>query len=179
MVATVELLDLLPEDHADRDAMIKILNAACQGRRDACSRARGCGTRCSIGRIRTSRRACTAMFTYSMAKGVNRGWLELRAYGPVAIAGWNGVTTQHQRRRPASTASASAPTTRTTTIYYYHRPAMDDVHGYGPVLLCGAEMIRLMKNDKLEITGSPTRPVLIVPKKRELAVKQSVGEAVA
>ena len=48
--------------------------------------------------------------------------------------------------------------------YYYHRPAMDDVHGYGPVLLCGAEMLRLVKNDKLEITGSPTRPVMVLPK---------------
>jgi hypothetical protein len=49
--------------------------------------------------------------------------------------------------------------------YYYNRPAMDDVHGYGPTLLCGAEMVRLLKNDKLEITGSATRPVLVVPKR--------------
>src|SRR5439155_12066849 len=31
MVATVELLDLLPEDHSDRDALIKILQAHAQG----------------------------------------------------------------------------------------------------------------------------------------------------
>ena len=31
-------------------------------------------------------------------------------------------------------------------IYYYHRPAMDDVHGYGPVLLAGSEIVRLLKN---------------------------------
>ena len=42
-------------------------------------------------------------------------------------------------------------------IYYYHRPAIDDIHGYGPVLLAGAEMIRLMKNDHFKITGGPAR----------------------
>jgi hypothetical protein len=48
--------------------------------------------------------------------------------------------------------------------YYYNRPAMDDVHGYGPTLLCGAEMLRLIKNEKLDISGSATKPVTVVPK---------------
>jgi hypothetical protein len=38
------------------------------------------------------------------------------------------------------------------------------VHGYGPVLLAGSEMIRLMKNDKIKINASPTSSVIYVEK---------------
>jgi hypothetical protein len=38
-------------------------------------------------------------------------------------------------------------------VFYYFRPQDDDVHGYGPVLLAGSEMIKLLSNDKYRITG--------------------------
>ena len=50
-------------------------------------------------------------------------------------------------------------------IYYYHRPATDDMHGYGPVLLAGSEMIRLMKNEKFNIKSSESGPTMISEKK--------------
>ena len=37
-------------------------------------------------------------------------------------------------------------------VFYYHRPAADDIHGYGPVLLAGSEMIRLIRNTHFRIT---------------------------
>jgi hypothetical protein len=37
--------------------------------------------------------------------------------------------------------------------YYYHRPRSPFAqHGYGPVLLAGAEMIRLLQRDRFTIT---------------------------
>ena len=162
MVATVELLDLLPEDHSDRDALIRILKAHAKG---VASRQSGQGLWHQMldrtdSYLETS---CSAMFSYSMAKGVNRGWLDPSTYGPVAIAGWNGVATRISDDGRIDGICVGTNYAN-DMIYYYHRPAMDDVHGYGPVLLCGAEMLRLMENEKLEITGSPTRPVLVVPK---------------
>ena len=50
-------------------------------------------------------------------------------------------------------------------VYYYHRPATDDIHGYGPVLLAGAEMIRLMKNDRFQISSNPSAPVMFTERK--------------
>ena len=167
MVATVELLDLLPDDHADRADLIKILRAHAKG---VATRQSGKGLWHQMldrpdSYLETS---CSAMFAYSMAKAVNRGWLDASTYGPVAIAGWNGVTTRIGDDGRIDGICVGTNYANDYT-YYYHRPAMDDVHGYGPVLLCGAEMLRLMKNDALEITGSPTRPVLVVPKKKEVS----------
>jgi len=39
--------------------------------------------------------------------------------------------------------------------FYYYRPInVYAAHGYGPVILAGAEMILLVKNHKLEINDS-------------------------
>jgi unsaturated rhamnogalacturonyl hydrolase len=165
MVAMVELLDLLPEDHADRPELIKILKAHAKG---VATLQSGKGLwRQMLDRpdsyLETS---CTAMFSYAMAKGVNRGWLDASTYGPVAIAGWNGVTMRIDGEGRLDGVCVGTNYAN-DYVYYYNRPAMDDVHGYGPTLLCAAEMLRLIKNDKLDITGSATRPVLVVPKKEK------------
>ena len=39
--------------------------------------------------------------------------------------------------------------------FYYHRPTSAfAAHGYGPVLLAGAEVLTLLKNKKFEINDS-------------------------
>jgi len=163
MVATVELLDLLPADHPDRAELIKILKAHAKGVATLQS-GKGLWHQMLDRPDSYLETSCTAMFSYAMAKGVNRGWLDASTYAPVAIAGWNGVTTRIDGDGRIDGVCVGTNYANDYT-YYYNRPAMDDVHGYGPTLLCGAEMVRLLKNDKLEITGSATRPVLVVPKK--------------
>lgn len=162
MVATVELLDLLPEDHADRAELIKILNAHAKGVASA-QGGKGLWHQLLDRTDSYEETSCTSMFSYSMAKGVNRGWLNADAYAPVAIAGWNGITTQIGKDGEVNNVCIGT-NYADDMIYYYHRPAMDDIHGYGPVLLAGAEMIRLMKNDKLDIKYGPTNPVMVSDK---------------
>ena len=103
------------------------------------------------------------MFAYAMAKGVNRGWLEPSQYAPVAQAGWNGVASKiSSDGRVEGTCVGTSYAD--DYVYYYHRPAIDDVHGYGPVLLAGGEMIKLVKNEKFRITGNPNGPIMYIPK---------------
>jgi rhamnogalacturonyl hydrolase YesR len=159
MVATAELLDLLPEDHSDRPELIRILNQQAKGIASVQS---GTGLWHQMldrpdSYLETS---CSAMFAYAMAKGVNRGWLSPELYGPVAIAGWNGVTTKIDEQGRID-GTCIGTNYANDFIYYYNRPATDDHHGYGPVMLCGAEMLRMIKNENLDISGSPTRPVLV------------------
>jgi rhamnogalacturonyl hydrolase YesR len=162
MVATAELLDLLPADHSDHDALVKILRDHAVG---VAAQQSGSGLWHQMldkpdSYLETS---CTAMFSYAMAKGVNRGWLNASQYGPVAIAGWNGVTSKISADGKLSDVCIGT-SYADDMIYYYHRPATDDIHGYGPVLLCGAEMIRLVGNEKLQIKGSSSGPVMITEK---------------
>jgi rhamnogalacturonyl hydrolase YesR len=119
MVATVELLDLLPEDHSDRDALIKILQDQAKGTATVQS---GSGLWHQMldrpdSYLETS---CTAMFVYSMAKGVNRGWLNPQQYGPTAIAGWCGVQQDQQGGKLSDVCIGTSYAD--DNIYYYPAP---------------------------------------------------------
>ncbi len=162
MVAMVELLDVLPEDHPGRAAVIQQLRLHARGIAETQS-ATGLWHQLLDRQDSYAETSCTAMFTYALARAVNRGWLSASSYGPVAVAGWNGLAT-----RIADDGRVEQTCVGTSyaddAIYYYNRPARDDIHGYGPVLLAGAEMIRLVKNDHFTISAGAGAPIMFTEK---------------
>lgn len=98
--------------------------------------------------------SATAIFTYCIAHGVNKGWLDARAYGPAAVLGWNAVQTKVNDQGQVEgtcvgTGMAFDP------AFYYHRPVnVAAAHGYGPVIMAGAEMLKLIKNYQIVINDS-------------------------
>jgi rhamnogalacturonyl hydrolase YesR len=94
--------------------------------------------------------SCTAMFTFAIAKGINEGWIS-HVYGPVALIGWNATQTR-VLENGAVDGTCEGTTFAHDNSYYYHRgKSIHATHGYGPVLYAGAEMIRLLQNDKIEV----------------------------
>jgi len=149
MMAMVELLSVLPENHPGREQVLKILRAQIKG---VAALQSGNGLWHQLldrpdSYLETS---CSAMFTFSIARAVNRGWVSPAAFGAVALAGWNGLST---RVTPEGAVEGTCIGTNyaTDAVYYYNRPARDDEHGYGPLLLAGSEMIRVVKNDHIAI----------------------------
>ncbi len=159
MMAMVELLSVLPENHPGRAEVLKLLRAQARGIADVQS---GSGLWHQLLDRQDSylETSCTAMFTFALARGVNRGWLNAASYGPVAIAGWSGLSTRISPEGHV-TGTCVGTSYANDAVYYYHRPARDDPHGYGPTMLAGAEMIRLLQNPHLRFSGSPTSPVYI------------------
>ncbi len=98
--------------------------------------------------------SATAIFTYCIAHGVNMGWIDARAYGPAAVLGWNAVQTKVNNQGQVEgtcvgTGMAFDP------AFYYHRPVnIAAAHGYGPVIMAGAEMLKLIKNYEIVINDS-------------------------
>jgi rhamnogalacturonyl hydrolase YesR len=72
----------------------------------------------------------------------------------MAMLAWNAVTTKVNAKGQVEdvcvgTGMAFDP------AFYYHRPVnVFAAHGYGPVLLAGAEMLRLVKNGSFKINDS-------------------------
>lgn len=94
--------------------------------------------------------SCTAMFTYAVAKGINEGWIS-HVYGPVAITGWNAVSTKVLENGAVDGTCEGTTFAHDNTYYYNRGKSIYATHGYGPVLYAGAEMIRLLQNEKFEI----------------------------
>jgi rhamnogalacturonyl hydrolase YesR len=151
IMAAAELLEVMPEDHPRRDEVLKLFRAHARGMAE-CQSASGLWRQLLDKPDSYLETSATAMITFAIARGVNRGWLDASNYGPVAQAGWNGLAT---RITDKGTIEGSCVGTNyaNDAMFYYNRPATDDIHGYGPTLLAGAEMIRLLKNDKLRIDG--------------------------
>jgi unsaturated rhamnogalacturonyl hydrolase len=98
--------------------------------------------------------SATAIFTYCIAHGINMGWLDAQAYGPAAVLGWNATQTKVNDQGQVEgtcvgTGMAFDP------AFYYHRPVnVAAAHGYGPVILAGVEMLKLIKNYQIVINDS-------------------------
>ena len=149
LVALCQLLDVLPRDHPGREPILKLVKTQIKALAPLQS-SEGLWHQLldhSDSYLETS---CTAMFTYGIAHAVNEGWVSTASYGPVAQLGWNGLAT-----RVGEDGSVNQVCVGTNyasdAAFYYARPAKDDVHGYGPVLMAGAEMIRLYRNPHVAV----------------------------
>jgi unsaturated rhamnogalacturonyl hydrolase len=161
ILAMADLLDVLPEDHPLRGQILRLYRAHAQA---LASLQAGDGLwHQMLDRTDSyTETSCSAMFTYALARGVNRGWLDVAAYGPVADAGWNGLSARIDSEGHI-TGTCIGTGYADDYVFYYHRPGIDDIHGYGPVLLAGSEVIRMLRNPKIWKTTSPNNPVMYRP----------------
>jgi rhamnogalacturonyl hydrolase YesR len=143
LMATAELLSAMPENHPDRERLLEIFRRGAQGVAAAQS---GSGLWHQLldktdSYLETS---ASAMFTFAIARGVNRGWLS-PAYAPVAQAGWQALAT---RVRPDGRIEGICVSTTAAydAVYYYNRPTdLAAMQGYGPTLMAGAEVIAMLR----------------------------------
>ncbi len=158
MVSMSDLLDVMPADHPMRAPILRLFRA--QAKSLASLQAGDGMWRQMLDRPNTyTETSCTAMFTYCFAHGVNKGWLDVAAYGPVAQAGWNGLSTRIDAEGRI-TGTCVGTGYADDYVYYYHRPHIDDIHGYGATLLAGSEMIRMLENRHIWKTQSPGGPMM-------------------
>lgn len=157
LMAMAELLSILPEDYQGRDKILHLYRSMI---RSLANLQDGTGFWHNLldkndTYLETS---CTAMFTFAIAKGINEGWIS-HVYGSVALTGWNAIKTR-VLENGAVDGTCEGTTFAHDNAYYYHRgKSIYATHGYGPVLYAGAEMIRLLQNDKLEVQKAKSNSI--------------------
>ncbi len=143
MMAQVDLLDRIPNDHPLRDTLLVLLRRHILG----IVRYQSDGGLWHQLLDKTDsylETSCSAMFTYGIARAVNQGYIDQR-YSPIAQRGWEGVLS---KIRPDGQVEGVCAGTSVSDdmAYYYHRPTpVNDVHGIGVVLLAGAEILQMRK----------------------------------
>ena len=153
LLAKVDLLDVLPEDHPGRAFVLQQLKAHIKGLA-AYQSDKGFWHQLLDREDSYLETSATAIYAYCIAHACNKGWIDPVAYAPMAMLAWNAVSTKVTEKGQVEgtcvgTGMAFDP------AFYYHRPVnVFAAHGYGPTLLAGAEMYRLMSKNKFKVNDS-------------------------
>jgi unsaturated rhamnogalacturonyl hydrolase len=153
LLAMTELLDVLPENHAWRNSVLDQLRAHIKGLAFYQS---GTGFWHQLINRNDSyyETSATAIFTYCISHAINKGWIEATTYGPMSVAGWNAVQTKVNSKGQVEGTCVGTGMSF-DPLFYYNRPVnVAAAHGYGPVMMAGAEMIKLMKNYQIVINDA-------------------------
>lgn len=145
IMSLVVMLDTLPEDHPDRPLILDTFTRLCKGLLGVQAR-NGMWHQLLDRPDSYPESSATAMFVYGLAHGINRGWLDSRAFGPATILGWNGLTTRITNDGQIEDVCVGTGVSFEPAYYYYRHTHLYTTHGYGPVLLAGSEIIELVEN---------------------------------
>lgn len=143
LLTTVELLDMLPETHPDREFILNQLRAHVAGL---------CALQSSEGfwhqlldrndsYLETS---ATAIYCYSIAHAIRKGWIEGITYGGVAQLAWHAISTKITAEGKVAGTCVGTGMAFDPAFYYYRPVSAAAAHGYGPVIWAAAEMINLL-----------------------------------
>lgn len=153
LMAMTELLDVLPENYPGRKTVLDQYRAHAKG---LASYQTGKGFWHQLldkndSYLETS---ATAIYTYCIARGVNKGWLDAKAYAPMCLLGWSAVTTKVNATGQVEGVCVGTGMAFDPAFYYYRPVNVFAAHGYGPVLLAGSEVINMLKKHVFEVNDS-------------------------
>ncbi len=153
VMTMVELLDVLPKNHPGYNAVLQQLQAHVKG---LASYQDGTGFwHQLLDRTDTYlETSATAIYAYSIARAVNRGFIDKLAYAPMAILAWNAVATKVNDKGQVEGTCVGTGMAFDPAFYYYRPVNVFAAHGYGPVLLAGGEILKLLQNFTFEINDS-------------------------
>ena len=143
LLTTVEILDMLPESHPDRPFILNQLREHVAGL---------CALQSSEGfwhqlldrtdsYLETS---ATAIYCYSIAHAIRKGWIEGITYGGVAQLAWHAISTKITAEGKVAGTCVGTGMAFDPAFYYYRPVSAAAAHGYGPVIWAAAEMINLL-----------------------------------
>lgn len=141
-----ELLAVLPESHGDRKSLIGFFNELAEGYAKVQGE-RGLWHQVLTDSSSYEEASCTAMFAYAFSRGVRYGWLEdASTYADASVKAWRGLT-QLAIDGSGNVYGVCRGSGYSFTAEYYRDELnwlLNDTHGIGIVLLCGAEYEKLL-----------------------------------
>lgn len=142
-MAQVELLSNLPVNHPKRAELIKLLLRQIVGYSRYQDQT-GLWHQLLDKPDSYLETSVTAMFTYSVAKAVNEGWIP-PSYLSIAREGWKGLLTKITPDGQMQDVCIGTDMEDDIKFYYTRPTQLNDTHGLGALLLAGSEMIRADK----------------------------------
>ncbi|HEU5078893.1 MAG TPA: glycoside hydrolase family 88 protein [Opitutaceae bacterium] len=153
IIAMAELLDVLPENHPDREKILSLYRAQAAALA-ALQDKEGRWHQLLDHNDTYHETSASTMFVYAIAHGVNKGWLDPLAYVPMLSLGWNSVAQQVNAQGQVENTCIGTGMAFDPAFYAYRPVSVYAAHGYGPIFLAGAEMIQLRQGKAAKISVS-------------------------
>ena len=153
ILAMTELLDVLPNDHPGRKDVLEQYKAHAKGLASF-QTGKGFWHQLLDKNDTYLETSATAIYAYCIARGVNNGWLDAKAYAPMSLLAWNAVSTKVNAVGQVEGTCVGTGMAFDPAFYYYRPVNVYAAHSYGPVILAGAEIIQLLKNYTFEMNDS-------------------------
>lgn len=153
VMAMVELLEVLPEDHENRAQVLELLRHHLRGLANYQS-LQGSWHQLIDRNDTYLETSATAIFTYAIARAINRGYVDGSVYGPMVCLAWNAVAARVNQHGQVEGTCVGTGMGFDPAFYAYRPVNVYAAHGYGPALLAGAEMILLLKQHGLDSVGN-------------------------
>jgi unsaturated rhamnogalacturonyl hydrolase len=153
LVAMTELLEVLPENYKGRAEVLEQLKAHIKGLAPYQSD-KGFWHQLIDRNDSYLETSATAMYAYCIAHAVNKGWIDAKAYAPMSVLAWNAVTTKVNDKGQVEGTCVGTGMAFDPAFYYYRPTNVYAAHGYGPVLMAGAEIITLLNIYTLDMNDS-------------------------
>ncbi|MCR4852226.1 MAG: glycoside hydrolase family 88 protein [Prevotella sp.] len=148
-----EVLDALPENHEGRAEIMQLLKLHAEGLA-ACQGANGFWHQLLNRTDSYEETSATAIYAYCLAHAINKGWLDAKAYGPVAVLAWHAVSSKINEKGQVEDVCVGTGMGFDPAFYYYRPVNVFAAHGYGPVIWAGAEIINLINNQHMQLNDS-------------------------
>lgn len=153
VMTMVELLDVLPENYQGRSEVMAQLKAHINGLARYQS-GQGFWHQLLDKNDSYLETSATAIYAYAIAKAVNKGWIDAKAFAPMCLLAWNAVSTKVNDKGQVEGTCVGTGMAFDPAFYYYRPVNVFAAHGYGPVLLAGAEVINMLKTHGFEMNDS-------------------------
>ena len=138
-----DVLDALPQNHPARPELLDLYRKHVKGL---------CALQSSEGfwhqlldrsdsYLETS---ATAIYAYCFAHGICEGWIHPLEYGPATLLAWDAVSTAIDEEGMVQGTCVGTGMAFDPAFYYYRPVSPYAAHGYGPAILAGAELLRLL-----------------------------------
>jgi rhamnogalacturonyl hydrolase YesR len=153
VMSMVEVLEVLPKDHKGYKAVLEQLRAHIKGL--ASWQTKEGFWHQLIDRNDTYQEtSATAIYTYAIARAVNRGYVDAQMYGPMANLAWNAVASKVTAQGQIEGICVGTGMAFDPAFYSFRPTSVKAAHGYGPTLLAGAEIIEMNKKFKFGLNDS-------------------------
>ena len=153
LLAMTELLEVLPENHSGYKLVLQQLLAHIKGLA-AYQSGQGLWHQLLDRNDSYLETSATAIYIYCIARAINKGRVDAKAYAPMCLLAWNAITKKINDKGQVEGTCVGTGMAFDPAFYYYRPVNVFAAHGYGPVVLAGSEIINLLNRYIFEINDS-------------------------